>query len=113
MTWTKLSARTGSSACRFRFLAVFFMLVPPWWSLRDLTTSTAEPTVLKIILPKPGHHLGESVFEIPRAWQHESQPDAVQFMIAADGDQRRINLKRTDNPALYDFPTAHLGHPGG
>jgi hypothetical protein len=48
------------------------------------------------------------VIEIPRAWQHSSQPETVQFMITANADQRHIHLKKSENRALYDFIVAHI-----
>ena len=47
------------------------------------------------------------MIEIPRAWRRASQPDAIQFMIMADGDERLIHLKKSQNQALYKFIVEH------
>jgi hypothetical protein len=41
---------------------------------------------------------------ITSAWRNSQQADTIQFMIKdGSGNERRINLPRSANAALYDF----------
>jgi len=47
------------------------------------------------------------MLEIRRVWHYASETDAVHFMIATDGDQRHIKLKKSENRELYKFIVEH------
>ena len=47
------------------------------------------------------------MIEIRRIWRHEGEQDAVHLLLTADNAERHIKLKRSGNPAMYDFITEY------
>jgi hypothetical protein len=54
------------------------------------------------------------MIEIRRIWRHEGELDAVHLVLSAaapegqEQPQRHIKLKRSGNPAMYDFISEHV-----
>ena len=50
----------------------------------------------------------DAPIHIRRIWSHVGEVDAVHLLLRSAGsEERHIKLKRTNNPALYDFITEH------
>ena len=51
------------------------------------------------------------MIEIRRIWRLAGEDDVLHLQLTAEESQRDIKLRRSDNPAMYDFLEEHAATP--